>query len=101
MYIHIMSGFYNNWLKVQNPDSTNDIVQMESGGFQAPFYFGGSQVPSALGLQDTNVNITGNGLNNSSKMNFKPIKKGKGVQCSNFHKHTNIHLPRYMKNLDN
>jgi len=40
-----MSGVYNNWIKVLYPNMPNDIVQMKSGGFQPPFYFGGSQVP--------------------------------------------------------
>jgi|688.fasta_scaffold309061_2 hypothetical protein len=43
-----MSGFYNNWIKVTHPNMKNDIVQMESGGYQKPFYFGGSQVPIIL-----------------------------------------------------
>jgi hypothetical protein len=37
------AGIYNYNPKVNNPKKT--FVQMESGGFQAPFYFGGSQVP--------------------------------------------------------
>ncbi len=43
-----MSGVYNNWLKVNNPDFTNNNIQMMSGGFQKPFYFGGSNVPNTL-----------------------------------------------------
>ena len=43
-----MSGIYNKWYKVENSHSPNDIIQMESGGFQKPFYFGGSQVPVNL-----------------------------------------------------
>jgi len=92
-----MSGFYNNWVKVQNPNLSNDITPMESGGFQTPFFFGGSQVPSNLGLNNTDLNISGTGLKDYSKMNFKPILKGKGIQSTNFHKQSNIHLPRYTK----
>jgi hypothetical protein len=57
-----MSGFYNNWLKVQNPNMNNNIVPMESGGFQQPFFFGGSQIPTALGLKETDMDITGTGV---------------------------------------
>lgn len=83
-----MSGFYNNWLKVQNPNTSNDIVGMESGGYQKPFYFGGSQVPVNLGI---NNSIQGGGM---SKVNFKPVLQGKGVQNSLHKKYSNIHLPR-------
>lgn len=89
-----MSGIYNYWVKVHHPELT-DIPPLESN--QKPFYFGGSQVPSSLG-SDIN-DIKGNGIDNSSKMNFKPIKKGKGVQSSNFHKASNIHLPRHIKSI--
>lgn len=83
-----MSGFYNNWLKVQNPNVSNDIVGMESGGYQKPFYFGGSQVPVNLGIDNS---IQGGGM---SKVNFRPEMKGKGVQQSLHKKYSNIHLPR-------
>ena len=62
-----MSGFYNNWFKVNNPSSPNDIPPMESGGYQPPFFFGGSQVPVNLGLKHTD--ISGGGY---SKVNFLP-----------------------------
>ena len=86
-----MSGFYNNWLKVQNPTITNDIPQMESNGFQTPFYFGGSQVPINLIMSDTNHNIKGGGM---GKVNFKPVFQGKGIQKTLHKKYSNIHLPR-------
>lgn len=86
-----MSGFYNNWVKVQNPTMSNEIPQMESNGFQAPFYFGGSQVPVNLGLTNTNQNIKGGGM---SKVNFKPVFQGKLNQTTLHKKHSNIHLPR-------
>lgn len=94
-----MSGFYNYWYKVNNPTSSNVIVPMVSGGSQVPFFFGGSQVPSNLGLQNTDLNLTGSGLKHYSKMNFLPDKKGKGIQTTNFHKQSNIHLPRHMGSL--
>lgn len=37
--------------KVLNPDMTNNIVQMRSGGFQAPFIAGGNQVAFYLGMK--------------------------------------------------
>ena len=89
-----MSGFYNNWYKVQNPDVPNDIVPMVSGGFQTPFFFGGSQVPVNLGLTDTNLNIEGSGY---SKTDFLPSKLGKKVQGTGFSRSSNIHTPRIMK----
>jgi len=89
-----MSGFYQNWIKVQNPNLNNNITPMQSGGSQVPFYFGGSQVPTMLGFNDTNLNITGSGLSNYSKTNFKPILKGKKNQSTTFYKHSNIHIPR-------
>ena len=94
-----MSGFYQNWLKVQNPNMPNDIVPMESGGSQTPFYFGGSQVPTALKIYNTDLNLTGGGINNYSKISFKPEVKGKGVPSVLHHKYTNIHLPRQMGSL--
>lgn len=45
-----MSYNYNFHPKVNHPFLSNDIPQLRSGGFQKPFFFGGSQVPSALGM---------------------------------------------------
>ncbi len=42
------SGTYAYWPKVNNPNK--QYIQMESGGSQPPFFFGGSQVPLAFGL---------------------------------------------------
>ena len=94
-----MSGVYNNWFKVQHPNSSNEITPMESGGNQTPFFFGGSQVPTNLGIYDTNLNLTGKGLREYNKSTFMPDIKGKGIQSSKFSKHTNIHLPRHMGSL--
>lgn len=91
-----MSGVYQNWLKVQNPNMSNDIIPMQSGEFQKPFYFGGSQIPNAL--EYTDLNITDSGLNGYTKVNFLPNKiKGKGLPTTDFKKSSNIHLPRYLK----
>jgi len=46
--------------KIQDPTSRQVKIQTESEGFKKPFYFGGSQVPVALGIsRDT---MTGSGL---------------------------------------
>jgi|688.fasta_scaffold203120_2 hypothetical protein len=94
-----MSGFYNNWVKVQNPNLPNDIPPMQSGGFQAPFFFGGSQVPVNLGLSDTNISGSGLGtsIRSDLKIDFKPTKMGKGVQYTGVKGHRNIHIPRTLK----
>jgi len=92
-----MSGFYNNWLKVQSPNTNNDIVPMKSGGFQPSFYFGGSQVPINLGLDDTNLDINGSGI--YRKTEFKPVINGKGIQKTTVSKNSNIYMPRKMGSL--
>lgn len=92
-----MSGFYNNWLKVQNPNSNNNIEPMKSGGFQKPFYFGGSQVPESIGLDDTNLDIHGSGI--YKKTDFKPLIKGKGLAKTTVNKNNNIYMPRKMGSL--
>ena len=57
-----MSGFYNNWLKVQHPNKI--YTQTTSEGFQKPFYFGGSQVPNILSNnQYIEKNINGGYVN--------------------------------------
>ena len=95
-----MSGIYQNWLKVQNPDMPNNITPMESGGFQTPFFFGGSQVPNVLNLKDTDMDIKGKGLKDYKKSNFKPDKiKGVKMPTTDFKLNSNIHLPRHMGSL--
>jgi len=46
------SGYFPN---VVNPGINK--IQTMSGGFQKPFFFGGSQVPVALGLNDVMMDI--------------------------------------------
>ncbi len=49
--------------KVEHPHLSNNIPQMRSGGFQTPFFFGGSQVPVNLALPPTVYNgSSGSGL---------------------------------------
>lgn len=94
-----MSGIYQNWIKVQNPELSNNIIPMKSGGYQTPFFFGGSQVPSALNISGTDMDIKGKGINDYFKGNFRPEIKGKSVQSSLYNKHSNIHLPRQLGSL--
>jgi len=67
-----MSGLYNVWPKVLNPDK--QLPQMTSGGNQPPFYFGGSNVPITLGL-DNSVKSKGRGLT-KPKLNKKSQETG-------------------------
>lgn len=86
-----MSGVYNNWIKVNNPTTSNNNVQMESGGFQPPFYFGGSPIPQYL----PDNNVKGKGI--YKKIHFKPEDiRGKIVPSTSIQNH-NIHIPRNMK----
>lgn len=50
---HTEQGIHK-W-KVGNPFAPNNIIQMQSGGFQPPFFPGGSQVPSTLGIKGNSV----------------------------------------------
>jgi hypothetical protein len=53
--------------KVSNPKMSINIPQMKSQGFQAPFYFGGSNVPNDLGMP----NITrGSSVKHNSYKSF-------------------------------
>jgi hypothetical protein len=90
-YIYIMSGVYNYWYKVNNPTSENNITPMKSGGFQKPFYFGGSQVPEMLNLNSHEIN--GKGINR--KINFKPEIRGK-ISQSTQRDIGNVHIPRHL-----
>jgi hypothetical protein len=82
-----MSGFYNYWPKVNHQDEA--YYQMESDGFQPPFFFGGSQVPSALGIK-------GNGLHSGHVVSTRQptVKLGLRKQNTYHEKHKNIHHPR-------
>ena len=88
-----MSGFYNNWVKVNNSDLPNNIVQMQSGGSQTPFYFGGSNVPNALHIHS---DISGGGF--FDKVHTLPYVEGKGTQYT-ARSGGKIHMPRQMGSL--
>jgi len=88
-----MSGVYNYWPKVNHPHE--QFLQMESGGFQPPFFFGGSQIPTALGIK-------GNGFSTNHIVSTHAPTYGQGInKQETYHlKHRNVHLPRYMKGLN-
>jgi hypothetical protein len=59
-----MSGGYNP--NVMNPYSIDTRVNTKSGGFQTPFFFGGSQVPNDLILSKAEYNgSSGEGIRGS------------------------------------
>jgi hypothetical protein len=60
------SGYYP---KVLNPNLSNSIPQMKSEEYQLPFFFGGSQVPTDLGLPVGS--FSGSGM---SKMKITKVK---------------------------
>jgi hypothetical protein len=52
---------------VSNPRMSKHIPQMESGGFQTPFFFGGSQVPTDLFIPKNRYNgSSGSGFHKGS-----------------------------------
>jgi len=58
-----MSYSYAYHPKVNHPYSSNNNVNMESGGYQTLFFFGGSQVPTDLFLSKAMYNgSSGSGL---------------------------------------
>jgi hypothetical protein len=83
--------------KVSNPNMRNNITQMASGGFQTPFFMGGSQVPVDLFLPKNMYNgAKGSGFHKGMPSKTVPTdldfttKKGNKV----FHrKGHNIKIP--------
>lgn len=68
------SGGYNP--KVFNPTMSNDIPQMKSNCFQRPFFFGGSQIPSELGL--SKGSYSGSGFTGDTPPRGRPIFRDDG-----------------------
>ncbi len=63
-----MSGYYNYHPTIEKPGT----FKVQTASQQAPFYFGGSQVPLSLGLDN---HIYGEGIGKKkyiSKMIYKP-----------------------------
>jgi|APCry1669189472_1035225.scaffolds.fasta_scaffold60584_2 hypothetical protein len=86
-----MSGFYNYWPKVNHPNEV--FSQTESSGFQAPFFFGGSQVPTALGIKGNGIRHTLHHVSTHQPI----VRLGHKVQSTYHEKHKNIHIPRRLK----
>jgi hypothetical protein len=63
--------------KVANPRQSNHIVQMRSRGFQAPFFAGGNQVPSALGIKGNSITSTNSLPTSAYSTTEKMTKKNK------------------------
>lgn len=76
-----MSGGYSP--KVSNPNMSNKIVQMKSGELQKPFFFGGAQAPTALGLSGSQYSgSSGTGLG----MGFSGMKVSRKLEDRVLHK---------------
>lgn len=59
--------------KVTHPNLSNNITQMKSGGFQTPFFFGGSQVPSDLFIPKNRYNgSSGSGFHKGTPSKTQP-----------------------------
>lgn len=88
------SGTYNFHPKVANPNK--QFIQMTSGGDQAPFYFGGSQVPINLGIR------TGSGFRKEYRSHTDHMKclttQGRGLQTT-VQKVHNIYLPKHLSSI--
>lgn len=88
------SGTYNYNPKVTHP--REEFIQMTSGGFQVPFFFGGSQIPINLGI------ATGSGIHTpyvshvSHMKHLTAEKRGTGLTVQKNH---NIYLPKHIKTI--
>lgn len=92
------SGTYHYWPKVANPNAI--IPQMDSDTQQPPFFFGGSQVPTNLGIH-TGSGIRTNYISHIEEMkNLNPSSHstGKGISTT-VKKGSKIYLPKFMKSI--
>lgn len=55
---------------------SNNIPQMRSTEYQPPFFFGGSQIPSALGLKKGSY--SGSGFTGSEPTKYPKFREGDG-----------------------
>ena len=87
------AGTYNYHPKVEHPNKI--YLQMTSGGFQKPFYFGGSQVEENLGFK-------GSGIHTPYISHVTRMKRlsasGRGINttASKLHK---IYLPKHLSSI--
>ena len=80
-----MSGGYNP--KVEHPFMSNNIPQMRSQAFQKPFYFGGSQVPTNLGLSKSQ--FSGSGFTGDAPQRSMPVMRDDGKPINRVLKYHN------------
>jgi len=80
-----MSGGYNP--KVEHPFMSNNIPQMRSQAFQKPFYFGGSQVPTNLGL--IKGDFSGSGFTGDAPQRSMPVMRDNGQPINRVLKYPN------------
>jgi len=93
------SGVYNYRPKVEHPNAV--FPQMTSDGFQKPFFFGGSQVPTDLGINKPA--FSGSGLSNKKyTSNMSRLQnlgvQGRGIETT-VDMGSNIYLPKHNKTL--
>lgn len=88
------AGIYNYRPKVEHPNEV--FLQMESDGFQKPFFFGGSQVPVNLGLS------SGSGVHTPYRSHVQHMHElsaqGRGTKTT-VHKLHKVYLPKHMKTI--
>lgn len=88
------SGIYNYHPKVEHPNAI--LPQMSSDG-NRPFYFGASQIPINLGI-DNNINIKNkydSSINDINSIHMKGNGLGLGLKTT-MKKSNNIKLAKYM-----
>jgi len=89
------AGIYNYHPKVDNPTGSFP-VQMMSGEYQVPFYFGGSQVPISLGFDPTTHRTSYKSAREDLKhVSMKGHGLGVGLMTTS-NKTDNIRLPKHM-----
>ena len=84
---------YNYNPKVMNPNAV--LPQTTSNALQVPFYFGGSQIPLALGIE-------GSGFKTPYYSHVKQMKElsaqGRGLETT-VNKNHKIYLPKHIKTI--
>ena len=86
------SGIYNYHPKVAQPNKI--FKQMESGGFQQPFFFGGSQVPLVLGIEnEKNHDLP----HHTTKSKMMGMGVSKNAQSTTHEIHTKIMMPKHFR----
>lgn len=91
------AGTYGFFPKIQLQDK--QLLQMTSGGYQKPFFLGGSQIPTELNLDHHHINRSANKQQKSHITKSKDLsvsgKTGRGIKTT-ASKYNSIYLPKYM-----